>query len=125
MDYYFNEFLGHTGKMISGSKSGYAKLHKKNAAVFNSNIFSYDGKEYNRVWFGDIDLTLELDNVKKYSNQLGLPLFIFFEQDGRYQYETIPNIGRHLVKVDGDIVELGETYKFYFKLKDGIITLKK
>ena len=51
--------LGYNGRMISGSKSGYSRTHKKNLAVFNANVCTENGK----IWYGDLDVTIEYQNV--------------------------------------------------------------
>ena len=43
------------GRLIAVSKSGYKSQYPNNEVVFNANIVTSEGK----VWYGDLDLTLD------------------------------------------------------------------
>jgi hypothetical protein len=77
----FRDALGFPGKMLSGSKSGYLKANPHNNAFFNANILDESG---NQVWFGDVDLTLEWDNLQKLSTDLGIRFFVTREMPYRF-----------------------------------------
>jgi hypothetical protein len=72
------------GRMISGSKSGYWEKHKENLVVFNSNIIT---ESRGKVWHGDLDVTLDYENLEKVSESLGEPLYILREMDARFENE--------------------------------------
>ena len=57
------EILGNPGKMISASKSTYARAFPDHIIVFNSNIFV--GKT--KIWYGDLDVTESMDKLKEIS----------------------------------------------------------
>ena len=72
------------GRMISGSKSGYRERFPNNDAVFNANIvIATRGK----VWYGDLDLTLDEEKLKEIAKTLGEPLYILREMDARFENE--------------------------------------
>lgn len=73
-------------RMISYSKSAYRDRFPENEVYFNSNIFVLgEGK----VWFGDIDITLDREQLQKVASQIGKDLFILREMDGRFENETL------------------------------------
>jgi hypothetical protein len=53
MESIINEVLGYSGRMVSGSKSGYRKEKPNNFVIFNSNLCTKSKK----IWYGDLDLT--------------------------------------------------------------------
>jgi|AACY02.5.fsa_nt_gi hypothetical protein len=78
--------LGWPGRMISGSKSGYRNTNPKNFAIFNANICTRAGK----VWFGDIDLTLQKAKLQEIAQSLNETLYVLYEMDARFENENSP-----------------------------------
>ena len=75
------------GRMISGSKSGYFQKYPKHDVLFNANIFiSSTGK----VWWGDLDITLDNKNLQEVCNELGEELIVVQEMLGRFGAENNP-----------------------------------
>jgi len=91
------DILGYPGKMISGSKSFYVKTFPDHVVVFNSNIFV--GKT--KIWFGDLDITESIDNLKDLALSLGEKIYILFEYDGRFDKEKNPSL-------DNAVITIGE-----------------
>jgi hypothetical protein len=83
----FGKHLLNEGRMISGSKSGYWERHKENLIVFNANIVT---EKSGKVWFGDLDVTLDFDKLKDAANELGEDLYILRESDARFGSEKDP-----------------------------------
>lgn len=78
--------LGWPGAMLAGSKSRYSEKHPNNLVVFNSNIaIPSKGK----IWYGDIDITLDLKKLKEISKLLNEPIYIFYEMDYRFEKESL------------------------------------
>ena len=75
------------GRMISWSKSGYLESNPENLVCFNANIFTLDE---GKIWHGDIDITKEQEKLEQVSAQLGKPLYILREMDGRFGNEELP-----------------------------------
>jgi len=86
------------GRMISHSKSFYKDIFPNNNVYFNANIFTLeDGK----IWYGDLDLTLDLKELKNIATKLNKKLYILSEMDGRFENKnpTIDNIIKNAVMV--------------------------
>jgi len=75
------------GRMISGSKSGYRQRFPNNKAVFNANIVT---ESRGKIWFGDLDLTLDTDQLMKIAEELGESIYVLYESDGRFENEDQP-----------------------------------
>lgn len=86
--------LGYPGAMISASKSGYRDRRPKNLVIFNSNVCV--GLE--KVWWGDIDITLSKDNLIGLSIELNDVVFVLYEMDGRFENEESPLITNYVAK---------------------------
>lgn len=76
------------GRMLSMSKSSYKEKYPDNQVLFNANIFILgEGK----VWYGDIDITRERENLENVAQEIGKDLFILREMDGRFNNEELPD----------------------------------
>jgi hypothetical protein len=64
-------------------------------AVFNANICFEDGK----VWWGDLDLTIDEAQLADLAAQTGLTTHVLYESDGRFSYEDAPELGRAVYSV--------------------------
>ena len=88
-------FLGHKGHMVGGSKSIYSYDHPNNFVIFNANLVI----DKTKVWYGDIDLTLSIDNIKQLAEELNTDLYILYEMDARFENETSPLLDKAAVIV--------------------------
>ena len=75
------------GRMIGGSKTGYMQMHPKNKVVFNANIII---ESKGKIWHGDLDVTLDEENLKKVAQALEEDLYILGEHDARWGHEDDP-----------------------------------
>ena len=73
------------GRMVGGSKSGYRHSHPDNVVVFNANIII---AKQDKVWYGDIDITLERDKLQAIADELHRDLYILREHDARFENEN-------------------------------------
>ena len=95
---FVEDFLGRPGGIIGGSKSGYRREHPDNDPVFNSNIVVetkdpiLQKNKYEKIWYGDIDLTLSKDKLEDLAKELGRTIYVLSEHDGRFENEETPNI---------------------------------
>jgi hypothetical protein len=107
------EKLGLPGRMISGSKSGYRERYPSNLAIFNANLCIESGK----IWFGDLDLSLEKEKLVEISSEMGETVYVLYEMDGRFEHEDSPRLDRAVAKFfpDGSY-ELDEHVKKYFSI---------
>ena len=72
------------GRMISGSKSGYMGEHRENLVIFNANIII---PSRGKIWHGDLDVTLDYENLEKVAEVLEENLYILGEHDARFDNE--------------------------------------
>jgi hypothetical protein len=72
--------FNHFGRMISATKRG----PEGHVCVFNANIVT---KDLEKVWFGDLDLTAEAEDLQWYANHLKTDIFVMREMDARFLRE--------------------------------------
>lgn len=77
----------HMGRMIGGSKSGYLNQHPEDLVIFNANVIT---KLRKKIWYGDLNVTLDFDNLKNVADKLGEDLYILSEHDARFGSENEP-----------------------------------
>ena len=75
-----------SGRIISFSKSGYREEFPDNEVYFNSNIFVL---EEGKIWYGDIDVTKEKEQLENVAREIGKDLYILREMDGRFGNEEL------------------------------------
>jgi hypothetical protein len=75
------------GRLISWSKSLYREKHPNNIVCFNANVVSLN---HGKIWYGDIDLTLEREILKQIANEIGEDLYVLREMDARFENENLP-----------------------------------
>jgi hypothetical protein len=78
--------LGHNGRMISMSKSGYRERNPKSICYFNGCIFDESLKE---IWYGDLDITKDkkaLNKIAKLSKQI---FYVTPEHPFRTDFNTV------------------------------------
>lgn len=108
------EILGFQGKMISGSKSGYYERNPGHLAIFNANVVVMESRP-NKLWYGDLDLTLSLDKLKELSASIGQEIRVLREMDARFENEEKPLVQKFVLKVEPDgSHELGNFEKDYY-----------
>ena len=83
-----SEILGVCGRMISASKCDYSRTYPEHVVVFNSNICTESGK----IWYGDIDVTLDEDKLKLLADELDEKIYVIYEMDGRFDNEGSPKL---------------------------------
>jgi len=90
----FSDYKLPLGFMLSGSKSFYRLKYRHNTIVFNSNIFFFNdiNQLWEKIWFGDIDISLQGDILKDISKEIGHPLYVVSEMNGRFGNADNQNI---------------------------------
>lgn len=86
---YFDAEGLRVGRMISGSKSAYRERHPDHEVCFNANVFS---AQQGKIWYGDLDLTLDSEKLDRIAESLGEKLYVVREMDGRFENETLSEI---------------------------------
>jgi hypothetical protein len=61
------DIIGHSGRMISQSKSGYLNDHPSNTVMFNA-VIVQDGQD---LWCGDLDVTKDHDRLHTLAQAIG------------------------------------------------------
>ena len=78
--------LGIPGRLISASKSGYARKHPGNTVYFNACIFDKDGTQ---VWWGDLDLTEERDRLDSLAEECQETFYVTPEHGFRSDFNEV------------------------------------
>jgi len=83
-DYYeiFEKHKLYSGRMISGSKSA----PEGHVVVFNGNIIT---EKAGKIWYGDLDVTLDFDQLKEIADEIKQDLYILREHDARFDNENV------------------------------------
>lgn len=113
------------GRMIGASKSTYCQEHQGDLIIFNANVIT---PEHGKVWFGDLNVTLDFDSLKNVADQLGEDLYILMEGDARFGYENEPievliSKARTVIKCNVKLKEKKEKIKNIKEKK--VLTRKK
>lgn len=110
-----SETLGLNGRMLSGSKSTYYNMYPDHITVFNANIVvKLDTGEFEKIWYGDVDITLDENALKSVALDAGCELYVLYEMDGRFEFEDSPRIDNYVFMTNGieSIMPEGEYNKF-------------
>ena len=89
--------LGHAGRMMSYSKSGYRERRPTNVCVFNSRLVTVLAGQSECVWWGDIDVTLWEERLVALARLIEKPLYLFYERDAAD--ELLADLDRALLTV--------------------------
>ena len=73
------------GRMVGGSKSGYSSQHEANLVVFNGNVII---EKHGKIWYGDLDVTIDEEKLQAIANELCRDLYILGEHDARFENEN-------------------------------------
>lgn len=87
------EKIGLTGILLSMSKSGYRKNNPNSVVFFNANLCT----EYEKIWWGDLDLTKSKEKLLELAREMKETLFVLAEMDARFEKESRPEINRYIV----------------------------
>jgi hypothetical protein len=80
--------LGLTGRMIGQSKSGYRRAYPDHVPVFNANVCT---RERGKIWFGDLDLTLDEPVLAELARMLNEHVYVLTERRARFGNEHSPD----------------------------------
>jgi len=115
------------GRMIGSSKSTYCQEHQGELVIFNANVIT---RAHGKVWFGDLNVTLDFDSLKNVADQLGEDLYILMEGDARFGYENQPievliSKARTVIKCNKKLKQDKKEKKVFPKLPSPRIKKKK
>ena len=94
--------MGRCGRLLSMSKSAYSNNRQGNIVVYNGNLFIKQDKKYQKIWYGDIDVSREILNLTKLADKLKTTVYLLREMDGRFENEAKPKIEKAVISVDPD-----------------------
>jgi hypothetical protein len=115
--------IGYEGRMISFSKSGYRRDHPENIVIFNANIIQKIDGRYEKIWFGDLDITLDYEKLIQISELLDTEIFVLHEMDCRFDNEDKPNVMNFVVSSffnRNSPIEINKSFDTYYKIINGI-----
>lgn len=72
-------------RMMCSSKTMYITRFPEHEVVFNANVFN----DTQKIWWGDLDLTLDSERLQKISQELGMNLHVLRECDGKLDNEEL------------------------------------
>jgi endonuclease/exonuclease/phosphatase family metal-dependent hydrolase len=55
-----------------------------------------------KIWYGDLDLTLDLPKLLELSREIGLDVLVLWEWDGRFENEEKPRVDSSVLRVRPD-----------------------
>jgi hypothetical protein len=93
----FKKHLGYSGRMLSGSKSGYRDMYPTRVPIFNANICV---KEYGKLWHGDIDVAIDEKDLIALATELKTTLYVFYESDARFEKSKNIDYNVAVFKID-------------------------
>ncbi len=112
--------LGVSGRMVGYSKSRYRYNNSNNLIVFNANICT---KSQGKIWYGDLDITKDLDLLKTIAKEINEDIIILSEHNARFENELKPNLREFIIRIHPDSsFILGENYSKY-KETNGVLLL--
>jgi hypothetical protein len=114
-----NFLLGYEGKIISSSKSEYRQQNPDNLVIFNANIIAKTEKGYEKIWYGDVDITLDYESLVQISENLDTEIFVLYEMDCRFDRESDPNVSNFVVSTffnRENPIEINEKHSKYFEV---------
>ena len=111
---HFEAYNLHSGRMLSGSKSGYSIQRPNNLILFNANVLM---KDVGKVWHGDLNLTEDYLVLKDIAKSLNTTLYVLWESDGRFGEENKP-LAKLLDKAAWSTDDTKPTKEWYKKKMD-------
>jgi len=87
--------LGHSGRLIAGSKSAYRKYYPKNLVLFNANLVVRGRK----VWHGDLDLSRDEALIVRLAELIQDEVYVLYEMDARFENEDSPRMDKAVYRV--------------------------
>ena len=111
---HFEAYNLHSGRMLSGSKSGYSIQRPNNLIIFNANVLM---KDVGKVWYGDLNLTEDYLVLKDIAKSLNTTLYVLWESDGRFGEEDKP-LAKLLDKAVWSTDDTKPTLEWYKKKMD-------
>lgn len=75
------------GRIITRHKGEYAAEHPGELVIFNANVIV---PSKGKIWYGDINVSEDFENLKNVADKLGEDLYILMENDARWGTQDEP-----------------------------------
>ena len=108
------ETLGPPGRMISGSKTRYCHTHPKDFVLFNANLIITHKKQPVKIWYGDLNITLDANQLISIAKQSNSTFYVLYEMDARFENEMKPKMQSAAAIITPDGITIGKKYLPYF-----------
>jgi|SRR6185312_8090448 len=86
--------LGFLGRSITESKSRYARQYPEHLVVFNANVCT---RSYGKIWFGDLDVTKDMEKLTKLARTIGEDIYVLREMDALFNNHNNPQFDSAVV----------------------------
>lgn len=83
------------GRMIGATKSS----PKGHICVWNANLCT---KGKGKFWFGDLDLTTDVEQLQLVAQEQGEDVFVLREMDARFHNESSPKFENAVARIEPD-----------------------
>ena len=87
--------LGPYPAMLDGDKMQYRKENPNSTVLYNGNVVTRTAK----VWYGDIDVTKNIENLTALARELGESVYVLREMDARFDTHDNPNFENAVFEV--------------------------
>jgi hypothetical protein len=74
------------GRLVAYNKAAYAARNPDHLIIFNASIFTLQS---GKVWFGDLNINIDLNKLQRVADELKEELFILNEVDARFNGEKV------------------------------------
>jgi hypothetical protein len=116
--------LGHEGRAMSMSKSGYRQQRPSNVCIFNSLVVLGGDASPKAVWWGDLDLTLWEERLCVLARLFARPLYVFHEFELPDSIEKL-DLARASAQVHptGKLEISADRASYIFRASDGTLRI--
>lgn len=111
-----NKYLGHSGKLLSGSKGRYKHDNPDHLVIFNADV-TLGGE---KVWYGDLDLTSSktIDKLTVMANKEDKLVSVYYEREAKKELPILS------ISPEGDIYLNEKLLAYYTFTDEGTFKLK-
>jgi hypothetical protein len=91
-------------RMVGPSKTGYRREYPDHFVMFNATLTDWAGT---RLWWGDVDLTLDEAKLADLARRLAMPVHVFFEHESRFVDPIAMSLAAAVFETNGTARFLG------------------
>ena len=114
--------LGEEGRLIAGFMSHYSEKRPTNIPVFNGSVVTLIGKRFEKVWSGDLDLSLWEERLVALARLLDHEICLFYDGDAVYRRLADPRSSAIVIANARGETEIGPSeIAHIFRAQDGTL----